>query len=106
LDKACTVLLPRDPNEEVVEERPEATTDSIADPKDIVWLLEPPNSTIPSCIIVFMSFVGLGQFPNIAYSQLLTRPYIESPPCCSIDRSVFRQFGPFFLGQTNRQERD
>jgi hypothetical protein len=67
------LVLPKDPNEEVVEERPEATTDPTAVPKDFVWLLEPPNSSIPSCIIVFTGGAGLGQFPNIAYSQFLTR---------------------------------
>ena len=40
---------------------------------DYVWLLEPPSASIPSCILVFTGGAGLGQFPHIAYSQLLTR---------------------------------
>lgn len=42
-------------------------------PDDFVWLLEPPNNNIPSCLIVFVGGAGLGQFPNIAYSEFLTR---------------------------------
>lgn len=38
-----------------------------------VYLLEPPNKTIPSCIIVFYGGAGLGQFPQIAYNELLVR---------------------------------
>lgn len=41
--------------------------------KDYVWMLEPPNNVIPSCIIVFIGGAGLGQFPHIAYNELLKR---------------------------------
>lgn len=41
---------------------------------DYVWILEPPlGTTIPSCMIVFTGGAGLGQFPHIAYNELLTR---------------------------------
>ena len=40
---------------------------------DYVWLLEPPSLSVPSCVIVFTGGAGLGLYPHIAYSQLLTR---------------------------------
>ena len=40
---------------------------------DFVYLLEPPNNTRPSCLIVFIGGAGLGQFPQIAYNEFLTR---------------------------------
>jgi hypothetical protein len=40
---------------------------------DYVWLLEPPSNSIPSCIIVFTGGAGLGQFPHIAYNEVLCR---------------------------------
>ncbi|KAL3935599.1 MAG: hypothetical protein SGBAC_008908 [Bacillariaceae sp.] len=41
---------------------------------DYVWMLEPPiGTTIPSCMIVFTGGAGLGQFPHIAYNELLLR---------------------------------
>merc|ERR1712232_263212 len=36
-------------------------------------MLEPPMNTIPSCIILFTGGAGLGQFPHIAYNQVLSR---------------------------------
>ncbi|CAJ1969496.1 unnamed protein product [Cylindrotheca closterium] len=42
--------------------------------EDHVWILEPPTgTTIPSCMIVFTGGAGLGQFPHIAYNELLLR---------------------------------
>eukprot|EP00526_Cylindrotheca_closterium_P012217 CAMPEP_0113641282 /NCGR_PEP_ID=MMETSP0017_2-20120614/21670_1 /TAXON_ID=2856 /ORGANISM="Cylindrotheca closterium" /LENGTH=463 /DNA_ID=CAMNT_0000552613 /DNA_START=160 /DNA_END=1551 /DNA_ORIENTATION=+ /assembly_acc=CAM_ASM_000147 len=42
--------------------------------EDHVWILEPPQgTTIPSCMIVFTGGAGLGQFPHIAYNELLSR---------------------------------
>ncbi len=41
--------------------------------QDFVYLLEPPTSTIPSCLIVFLGGAGLGQFPHIAYNEFLLR---------------------------------
>jgi len=42
---------------------------------DFVYLLEPSNaySSAPSCMIVFVGGAGLGQFPNVAYSEFLLR---------------------------------
>jgi hypothetical protein len=40
---------------------------------DIVYLLDPPNQSTPSCLIVFIGGAGLGQFPHIAYNELLIR---------------------------------
>ena len=40
--------------------------------QDFVYLLEPPSS-MPSTILVFLGGAGLGQFPQIAYSEFLTR---------------------------------
>lgn len=41
--------------------------------KDKVYLLEPPNGSIPSCIIIFIGGAGLGTYPQIAYNELLVR---------------------------------
>lgn len=46
---------------------------SSQNPDDYVWILEPPSNTIPSCVIVFTGGAGLGQFPHIAYNELLSR---------------------------------
>jgi hypothetical protein len=40
---------------------------------DTVCLLEPPNLSLPSCVIVFVGGAGLGQYPQIAYNELLLR---------------------------------
>ena len=40
--------------------------------KDFVWMLEPPNNSIPSCVVVFTGGAGLGQFPQVAYNELLS----------------------------------
>jgi hypothetical protein len=48
--------------------------EKVNNPEDYVWLLEPPSvSSIPSCVIVFTGGAGLGQFPHIAYNELLSR---------------------------------
>ena len=38
-----------------------------------VYLLEPPNKALPSSVIVFCGGAGLGQFPQVAYNELLIR---------------------------------
>lgn len=63
------LLLPTDTTEPMSEESPGSTTPS----DDFVYLLEPPSSTIPSCLICFLGGAGLGQFPHIAYSEFLMR---------------------------------
>jgi hypothetical protein len=42
-------------------------------PEDYVWVLDPPGSSIPSCILVFTGGAALGQFPQVAYNELLLR---------------------------------
>jgi len=39
--------------------------------EEFVYLLEPPST--PSMVILFLGGAGLGQFPHIAYSELLSR---------------------------------
>ena len=39
--------------------------------QDFVYLLEPPS--LPSCVVVFLGGAGLGQYPHIAYNELLLR---------------------------------
>ncbi|VEU33376.1 unnamed protein product [Pseudo-nitzschia multistriata] len=41
--------------------------------EDFVWMLEPPSSSIPSCVVVFTGGAGLGQFPQVVYNELLTK---------------------------------
>jgi Protein of unknown function (DUF1350) len=65
--------------------QPEAFSDDAADPmvelppessiptEEFVYLLEPPNQSRPSCMIVFVGGAGLGQFPHIAYNECLLR---------------------------------
>lgn len=65
------LILPRDPNQSAVEETPAASLSTALE--DFVWILEPPSNTIPSCVIVFTGGAGLGQFPHIAYNELLSR---------------------------------
>eukprot|EP00980_Cylindrotheca_fusiformis_P008575 scaffold1820_cov129-Cylindrotheca_fusiformis.AAC.16 len=52
---------------------PEEEEAEAQNPEDFVWILEPPSSSIPSCVIVFTGGAGLGQFPHIAYNELLSR---------------------------------
>ena len=40
---------------------------------DYVYLLPPPYTEKPSCVIIFMGGAVLGQFPHISYSELLQR---------------------------------
>lgn len=37
----------------------------------LVYLLEPPNQSNPSCLLVFIGGAGLGTFPQIAYNKFL-----------------------------------
>lgn len=71
------LILPKDPDAQVVEESPADPTSSGASatssPDDFVWILEPPSNSIPSSVIVFTGGAGLGQFPHIAYNEILSR---------------------------------
>jgi len=48
------------------------TTTTAADPNNLVYLLEPSVGT-PSITLLFVGGAGLGQFPHIAYNELLKR---------------------------------
>lgn len=62
-------------NTDNVKEDPPLQRNSYQSVDDFVYLLEPTNSyaSTPSCMIVFVGGAGLGQFPNVAYSEFLTR---------------------------------
>ena len=49
------------------------STPGTGEEKDFVYLLEPPNFSSPSCIIVFIGGAGLGSFPQVAYQEFLIR---------------------------------
>jgi len=57
-----------------------ATTSKYVD--DFVWMLEPPNSSIPSCIVVFTGGAGLGQFPQVVYNELLSKISMKLNAIC------------------------
>jgi hypothetical protein len=74
------LILPKDPDQQVTEETAgednvdgATSTGTTTDPSEYVWILEPPSQSIPSCVIVFTGGAGLGQFPHIAYNELLSR---------------------------------
>jgi hypothetical protein len=68
------LTLPKEDTDDVnPEEGEEEEEESNQNPDDFVWILEPPANTIPSCAIVFTGGAGLGQFPHIAYNELLSR---------------------------------
>ena len=60
--------LPKQDNDDDDEEE----TPTILPQEEFVWMLEPPNNSIPSCVIVFTGGAGLGQFPQVAYNELLS----------------------------------
>mmetsp|Transcript_20906 Transcript_20906/g.60882 ORF Transcript_20906/g.60882 Transcript_20906/m.60882 type:complete len:468 (-) Transcript_20906:954-2357(-) len=41
--------------------------------EQFVYLLEPEPPATPSCVLLFLGGAGLGQYPHIAYSELLKR---------------------------------
>jgi Protein of unknown function (DUF1350) len=41
--------------------------------QDLCYLLEPPNNSVPSCLIVFTGGAGLGAYPQVAYNEFLIR---------------------------------
>jgi Protein of unknown function (DUF1350) len=78
------VLPPDDEEDENVREKiadPYSTTSQPPYPpvqEEYVWMLEPANvangmMSEPSCTIVFTGGAGLGQFPHVAYNELLQR---------------------------------
>lgn len=69
------LVLPKDENDTGEEVMEDPTFSPSLKDEDVVYLLEPSNtfSSTPSCLIVFVGGAGLGQFPQIAYSEFLTR---------------------------------
>jgi Protein of unknown function (DUF1350) len=64
------LILPSDGATASSEESPETITPPF---QDYCYLLEPPNNSLPSCLIVFTGGAGLGAYPQIAYNEFLVR---------------------------------
>jgi Protein of unknown function (DUF1350) len=64
------LVLPADDATASSEQAPEI---SIPAQEDFVYLLEPPNNLLPSCLVVFTGGAGLGSYPQIAYNEFLLR---------------------------------
>lgn len=54
-------------------DRPLGTETPFGYKRDKVYLLEPPNNSLPSSVIVFVGGAGIGEWPHIAYGEFLTR---------------------------------
>lgn len=71
------LVLPQEEKEDenIREDPPLQQLQRINSEEDVVYLLEPNSSfsTTPSCVITFVGGAGLGQFPNVAYSEFLMR---------------------------------
>ena len=67
--KWSKLMLPKEEEESDESGFPQVTP-GVED--DFVWMLEPPNNSIPSCVVVFTGGAGLGQFPQVAYNELLS----------------------------------
>merc|ERR1719491_2657102 len=77
------LILPKEVNtKNVNNEDQTATTTTTRDFDDYVWMLEPPNSSIPSCIVVFTGGAGLGQFPQVVYNELLSKISVKLNAIC------------------------
>jgi len=61
-----------DDNDTSIESDPAPFLKVPAQP-NYVYLLEPPNKALPSSVIVFCGGALLGQFPQVAYNELLIR---------------------------------
>jgi Protein of unknown function (DUF1350) len=66
-----TLTLPKDVTK--TESVAEGTEITDTYRQDYCYLLEPPNNSIPSCLIVFTGGAGLGTYPQIAYNEFLLR---------------------------------
>mmetsp|Transcript_67458 Transcript_67458/g.75557 ORF Transcript_67458/g.75557 Transcript_67458/m.75557 type:complete len:527 (-) Transcript_67458:49-1629(-) len=78
------LILPKEVNIKDVnnEDQTATTTTTTQDVDDYVWMLEPPNSSIPSCIVVFTGGAGLGQFPQVVYNELLSKISVKLNAIC------------------------
>ena len=50
--------------------------------EEYVWMLEPPNQSIPSCVIVLLGGAGLGQYPQVVYNALLSHLAVHLNAVC------------------------
>ena len=66
-----TLILPKDDEGKKSFEAPPFSPVSVG--QDFCYLLEPPNNSVPSCLIVFTGGAGLGTYPQIAYNEFLVR---------------------------------
>jgi Protein of unknown function (DUF1350) len=64
-----TLILPKDTSKETTRVY-ESDGGRI---QDVCYLLEPPNNSVPSCLIVFTGGAGLGMYPQVAYNEFLMR---------------------------------
>jgi Protein of unknown function (DUF1350) len=68
-----TLVLPKDDEEKKMFEEKSFPTGSVMMTPDYCYLLEPPENSVPSCLIVFTGGAGLGTYPQIAYNEFLLR---------------------------------
>ena len=74
-------VMNRNPN--VVESDTAGTTAAPpAREEEYVWMLEPPNQSIPSCVIVLLGGAGLGQYPQVVYNALLSHLAVHLNAVC------------------------
>ena len=66
-----TLILPKDDDDKKSFEAPAYSPVTLG--QDFCYLLEPPNNSVPSCLIVFTGGAGLGTYPQIAYNEFLVR---------------------------------
>jgi hypothetical protein len=66
-----TLILPKDDEGKESFEAPPFSPVALG--QDFCYLLEPPNNSVPSCLIVFTGGAGLGSYPQIAYNEFLVR---------------------------------
>jgi hypothetical protein len=65
------VILPNDGDDKKSFE--ESVFTPVTFGQEYCYLLEPPNNSVPSCIILFTGGAGLGTYPQIAYNEFLLR---------------------------------
>jgi Protein of unknown function (DUF1350) len=66
-----TIVLSKEDEGKKSFEEPSFST--VTSGQDYCYLLEPPNNSVPSCLIVFTGGAGLGTYPQIAYNEFLLR---------------------------------
>jgi hypothetical protein len=66
-----TLILPKNDEHKKILEAPPFSPVNLG--HDFCYLLEPPNNSVPSCLIVFTGGAGLGTYPQISYNEFLVR---------------------------------